>query len=197
MRTDFLDMNNPERQAAQDHIRAIYGEAFDANVTRFAPLLVTVRNAQGDILCAAGIRTAKDGFFSDTYLGRDFSTALLAKTGTTVPLNEVMEVVSLASTTPFPVLPMLDAMVAWGREQGMTCGVFTATAALRRLLKRTGLGFTPLCAANPANVDDAESWGRYYETDPWVCAFSEAVSLPVTLNPRGRSVGTDLRSEAS
>ncbi|MBS9716834.1 thermostable hemolysin [Pseudohalocynthiibacter aestuariivivens] len=197
MKIEFLEGACAERMAAQNHIRKVYQEAYGAELNSFAPLLVTATNAEGKILCAAGIRTATDGFFSDTYLDGDFSTALLHRAGISLPAEEIMEVVSLASITQFPVLPVLDSMISWGRERGMTCGVFTATAPLRRLLKRTGLTYIPLCPASPACVPSPANWGSYYETDPWVCAFSEAQSLPVTLSPRHRHLSADLRSEAS
>jgi len=197
MKIDFIEGECLGRKAAQNHIRKVYRNVYGAEINSFAPLLVTATSTEGDILCAAGIRTSADGFFSDTYLDSNFSTTLLLRSGLVVPADEIMEVVSLASITQFPVLPVLDSMISWGRQRGMTCGVFTATAQLRRLLKRTGMAFIPLCPANPACVSAPESWGSYYESDPWVCALSEAQSLPVTLSPRHRQLPSDLRSEAS
>ena len=66
----------------------------------------------------------------------------------------------------------------------MTCGLFTATGALRRLLRHTGLPYSSLGKASAARVANPEDWGTYYETDPEVCFFSEVVSLPHTLSPR-------------
>ena len=195
MKAEFLGPDCPGRAQVQAHIQKIYLDAYGASVTEFAPLLVATRNASGDILCAAGIRTAADGFFSDTYLQGDFATALSARTGQTIAPTNIMEVVSLATATPFPVLAMLDAMIDWGRARGMSWGVFTATARLRRLLERTGLSYTRLCPADPAHIDDPQPWGRYYQTDPWVCAFSEPQSAPVILSPRKRRAGGDMPFE--
>jgi len=184
MQIKFLGRSSSGRQAAEDHVHSVYKNVYGAEVTEFAPLLVSVSRDNGEILCAAGVRTAADGFFSDTYLESDFSSALLAKTGHFIPASEIMEVVSLASITPFPVLPMLDKLADWGRTQGMTCGVFTATAPLRKLLQRSGLNHVALCAADPGRLGGADSWGRYYQTDPWVCAVSEAHFAKPALSPR-------------
>lgn len=186
MKIEFLSKSCPGRQDAQDHIKGVYSSAYGADVAEFAPMLVVAKRADGEILCAAGIRTAQDGFFSDAYLAADFSTALHQTTGLVVPSCEIMEVVSLASITPFPVLPMLDKMVEWGRENAMTCGVFTATKSLRRLLSRTTLTYAELASADISKVSNPQSWGSYYETDPRVCAFSEVLSHPVVLSPRAR-----------
>lgn len=193
MKIEFLSGDCLGRTEAQDHIKGVYESVYRANVTEFAPLLVVARRADGDILCAAGVRTAQDGFFSEAYLASDFPVTLRDRTGLDVPACEIMEVVSLASITPFPVLPMLDAMLQWGRDNGMTCGVFTATKPLRRLLKRTNLSFVELASADLSKVSQPEAWGSYYDTDPKVCAFSEVLSKPITLSPRA----VRLLSEAS
>ncbi len=184
MKIEFLSGVCPARKEAQDHIRSVYKNVYGAEVTEFAPLLVVAKRLDGEILCAAGIRTAQDGFFSDAYLPADFSAALRQAADLDVPASEIMEVVSLASRTPFPVLPMLDKMIEWGRENGMTCGVFTATKPLRRLLNRTSLAYVELAIADDSKVTNPEAWGSYYDTDPKVCAFSEVLSQPATLSPR-------------
>jgi len=195
MKIEFLSGDCPGSKEAQEHIKGVYSHVYCAEVTEFAPLLVVAKRVDGEILCAAGIRTKKDGFFSDTYLKTDFSTALQHAAHIDVPAQEIMEVVSLASTTPFPVLPMLDKLIEWGRENGMTCGVFTATKPLRRLLKRTPLNYVELAPADISQVSNPKAWGSYYDTDPKVCAFSEALSQSVVLSPRARA--TQIASEAS
>ena len=194
MRIEFLGQDSPGRAEVQDHIRAVYRDAYCADVQDYAPLLVAAKRADGAIMCAAGIRTSRDRFFSTCYLDGDFETVLRDMTGVVVPKAEIMEVVSLASTTPFPVLAMLDGMIRWGRENGMTCGVFTATSALRRLLDRSGMAYAALAPAQANRVNQPEAWGSYYDTHPWVCAFRDNVSGPITLSPRLRAC--DLRSEA-
>jgi hypothetical protein len=184
MKIEFLGINHPKRDNAKDHIRKVYFDTYGARVKTFAPLLVTVTNRDGQLVCVGGIRTAADGFFSDVYLDNDLSEAIYAMDGLNTPAAQIMEVVSVASTTPFPVLPMFDAMLSWGRAHGMTCGVFTVTKPLRRLLKRTGLHFNELCLANASRVDDPESWGDYYQTEPAVCVVNEALHAHASLSPR-------------
>lgn len=190
MKIKFLSGVCAGRTAAENHIQSVYWNTYRAKITDFAPLLVVAQRPDGQILCAAGIRTARDGFFSDAYLKQDFSTVLRQLAGLDVPADQIMEVVSLASKTPFPVLPMLDRMIEWGRENGMTCGVFTATRPLRQLLRRTGLAYTELASAQASQVANPQDWGRYYETDPKVCAFSEVLAQPVTLSPRAAQIVT-------
>ncbi|ANP35892.1 hypothetical protein JL2886_00970 [Phaeobacter gallaeciensis] len=183
MRIEFLTPTSPGRKAAEAHIRDVYDTTYAAQVKGFAPVLAAASNAEGKILCAAGIRTAQDGFFSDCYLNGDFCEVLKERTGRDIHASQIMEVTSLASVSPFPVLPLLDRMIDWGRQQGVVCGVFTATLPLRRLLTRTGLGYIPLCAAEADRVADPDNWGSYYDTDPWVCAFIETETDLALLTP--------------
>lgn len=195
MKIEFLEAGEPGRAEVEHHIQRVYRRTYQARINEFAPLLVAARLGSGEILCAAGVRTSQDGFFSEDYLDVDFGAALLMATGVEVPRENIMEVVSLASTSPFPVLPMLDAMIQRGRNQGMTCGVFTATRALRGLLRRARLDFMTLAPADPARIESPELWGSYYQSDPWVCAFSEIVAPPAILSPKARTVA--VRPEAS
>ncbi len=186
MNTEFLTTDSPRYDEVTAHIQKIYHETYGAKIKNFAPLLVASFNTEGKIICAAGIRTKADGFFSDTYLNNDLSSAILMRTGRFVDTAEIMEVVSLASTTPFPVLAMMDKVVQWGRDHGKTLGLFTATAKLRNLLGRANLSYTLLSPASPARVDNPADWGSYYDTDPCVCFFSEKFCAPATLSPRNR-----------
>ncbi len=170
---------------AQDHVASVYRDTYGATIRSFAPTLVTARNHTGQITCVAGIRTAQDGFFSDCYLESPFDKVLSECGHGPVEAGKVLEVVSMAATSPFPVLPVLDAIIGWGRERGMEWGVFTATAPLRRLLRRAGMAHVMLAPARPDRVANPGDWGRYYDSDPWVCAFGDHLPpQPVTLNPR-------------
>ncbi|WP_294608531.1 thermostable hemolysin [uncultured Roseovarius sp.] len=173
--------------AAQDHVASVYRETYGATVRSFAPTLVIARNHTGQITCVAGIRTAQDGFFSEHYLERPFDAVLSECGHGPVAAGKVLEVVSMAATSPFPVLPVLDAIIGWGRSRGMEWGVFTATAPLRRLLRRAGMTHVMLAPARLERVSNPGDWGRYYDSDPWVCAFGDRLPpQPVTLDPRRR-----------
>jgi hypothetical protein len=68
--------------------------------------------------------------------------------------------------------------------------VFTATGAVRQILSGFGAPLIELVRANGASVRDSrDEWGRYYETDPRVCAgyVRDAERLPGFARlPRGR-----------
>ncbi len=187
MKTEFLIADSPRYEEVKAHTQKVYHDSYGAVIRNFAPLLVASFNAQGKIMCSAGIRTSADGFFSDTYLDGDVTSTILERTGQVIDASEIMEVVSLASATPFPVLAMMDKVVGWGRAHGMTLGLFTATAKLRNLLARADMPYDLLCPASPARVQNPDDWGSYYDTDPCVCSFSEKFRAPFLISPRNRA----------
>lgn len=159
--------------AGAAHIRRVYRQVFDARVTELPPRLVSARAPDGTVLCVAGIRTGADGFFSQTYLDRPVRDVLSQIAGTPVADADILEVVSMAATSPFPMLPVLDTIVTWGRERQIAWGIFTATDNIRRLVNRAGLTCTPLVQARPDRVATPGAWGSYYAQNPWVCAFQD------------------------
>ena len=184
MRINFIARGEPDRSRAEAHVRGIYRDAYGADVPDFAPLLVAATNSAGNIDCVAGIRIARDGFFSDAYLDQPIEIALSNLGRGTVPPEAVLEVVSLASASPFSVLPVIDAIIAWGRRRGISWGVFTATEALRRQLTRAGMPYVELRAAMPDRLADPAAWGSYYASDPRVCAFGDTLDPPLALTRR-------------
>lgn len=184
MRVDFIGREDPDRDRAEAHVRGIYRGTYGAELRDFAPLLVAATDTAGRISCVAGIRIAGDGFFSGVYLDQPIESTLSELGNGPVPPESVLEVVSLASTSPFRVLPVLDAIIAWGRRRDITWGVFTATEPLRRLLARAGMPYAELCAAMPQRLADPAALGSYYASDPRVCAFSDTLAPPLVLTQR-------------
>lgn len=184
MHIDFIGPADRGRDRAEAHVRAVYRDVYGADLRTFAPLLVAAADAAGRIVCVAGIRTAPDGFFLNAYLDQPIEAALSEFGRGPVPSETILEVVSMASTSPFPVLPVLDAIVAWGRGRAIDWGVFTATAPLRHLLTRAGMPYAEICAARPRCVADPDVWGSYYGADPRVCAYSDKPRTPLVLSRR-------------
>ena len=184
MPTQFITEGHPLWWAAMAHIKSVYRQAHQAEITDFAPEIVVATNANGAIICAAGLRTASDGFFSEAYLDAPIAETLSFITDEELRADEVIEVVALASSQTCAALPMLDAITAEGRRRGMRFGFFTATSRLRSILQRAKLPLIPLAPACGERIRNARAWGHYYRTDPWVCALPDSIKLPLTFCPR-------------
>lgn len=194
MRGEFLDWRDAGWQGAAAMIEAHFRTSHGAEITVPALRLAVVRGANGRILGAAGLRDAARGFFSQVYLDRPVEEMLTQLSGNPVTAHEVIEVVSMACPNPAATLRLIEAITAEGRRQGAGWGLFTATGPLMRLLRRTGVPLLPLAPARPERLADADRWGRYYQTSPWVCALQDGIA-PLRFLPRRPALQTEVHPE--
>lgn len=183
MRLQILPPSDPGWQPAARMIEGHFRDSHGATMTLPAVPLAVARSAAGTVLGAAGLRDAASGFFSQVYLDRPVADLLSERSGGTVRDGDILEVVSMACPRPIATLPLIEAIAAEGRLRGKSWGLFTATAALVAMLRRTGVPLLALAPARAECLPEAASWGRYYDTDPWVCALAER-SEPLRFMPR-------------
>lgn len=167
--------SDAERPGVETFIRQVYAAEFGARVEAFAPLLIARYNSAGKIMCAAGLRLAEGGFFSEAYLDEPVEAALSRRTGRRVPRADIFEVTTLASRSPRELSPFIDDITAFGARAGLSWSFFTLTRRLSLLVARRHLALVHLADAAAERMEDHSAWGRYYETDPKVYAVSGAL----------------------
>jgi hypothetical protein len=170
----------------------VYAERYGADVRRFAPSLVALRDAAGDLVAAAGFRRAADGpLFLERYLPGPVETLLADQggEGDSVPAHptreQVVEVGHLAASLPGEgrrLILMLGPELA---EHGFRWVVSTLTEELRHLFVRLGITPTALGVADPSRLgSEAARWGSYYDHHPLVLAGRLDVALRVLARRR-------------
>lgn len=170
--TAHRESNN--RGQIEEFIRDRYAEVYGARIGRLAPQLVANINGNFEVSCAAGLRTAADGFACEVYFDEPVEQLIAARTRHAAPRNKLLEVTSLCSSSPSLSINFLRDIAVYGLEHGFEWSIFVATARLRRLLAL--LSFEPLTLA-PASRDrmpNREAWGTYYDSDPVVMAVHKA-----------------------
>lgn len=179
MHISLLRAGHPARTRTERMIRQVYASAYGARIESFPPLLVAALDAHERPLCAAGLRTADTGFFSECYLDTAVETSISTVADAPVARSEIIEVTTLAGVAPGLALDLAAFVIAHGRRADMHWGLFTATAPLRRALARAGLSARDLAPALAERVCDASCWGSYYRTNPRVCAVADPRRTPV------------------
>src|SRR5438067_2016852 len=109
IRVDLLD---DRRKAIEDFIRRVYQLRYGAELSDFPATLIALAEPSGRILCAAGLRTSKEGFFSEIYLDHSIEATLSRLSARPVIRGEVLEISSLASVAPVRTLGFLRHI--WG-----------------------------------------------------------------------------------
>ena len=189
MRVAIIPHDHDLRPAAEQLIAEVYALHYAARITNFPATLIAMMSDRDALLCAAGLRYAADGFFSECYLDAPVDAVLTGLSPSLVRRELVFEVTSLASRTPHIVGSFLRKIIACGEAAGFEWAFFTATAPLQELLERIGLPLVPLAAADRARVAIPEIWGTYYELSPSVYAVHRDLV--------GACMGRDMRAAAN
>lgn len=118
-----------------------------------------------------GYRRAGDGaLFLEAYLDRPVEAVLEEAYGRPVSRRDVVEIGNFAADNALAMIELWGA-AANDLAGGSEIAVATLTAPLRRIFSRIGVPIVELAAARPDALGvRAAEWGRYYETDPRVCA---------------------------
>ena len=164
---------HPLRHEAETCIRAVYERAFGARDFALPHMLIAWTDRDGQPLCAAGLRTAAYGFFSEVYLDAPIEQVLSARGSRAVVRDDIFEITTLASRHAEVTIAFLRALARFGKGAGFSWSFFTATLGLRRLLAGLGIPAVELAPADPRRVADPGRWGSYYAHAPRVCAVDD------------------------
>lgn len=165
--------SDPGRESVERFIHRVFARRFGARVQRFAPELVCLRDPDsGDIVAAAGYRSAQDGgLFLERYLDRPIEQCLADPGQPVVSRAGIVEVGHLASERAGEGRRLIVRLAHHLAAQNTQWVVSTLTEELRHLFVR--MGITPLAlgrADATALGDQAGEWGSYYEHHPVVLA---------------------------
>ncbi|MGD0640285.1 MAG: thermostable hemolysin [Roseiarcus sp.] len=173
MKTIMIGRTGPRREDAEGFIRNVYRARYNADVSVF-PAHIIARVDRGDaIVCAAGLRTDRDGFFSERYLDAPVEAVLTAVCGGEVARERVFEVSNLASRAPRATAAFINEIAALGRRSGFQWSFFTLTRRLGVMVERLGVDLTYLADADRRRIADFERWGEYYAHQPRVYAAAK------------------------
>lgn len=166
------DADDDRRAEVEQFIRSVYAERFDARLHRFAPQLVSLRDADGRILAAAGYRFAHgEPLFLERYLDAPIESALARQAGAAPFREHIVEVGHLAAARAGEGRRLILELGPHLAARGGQWVVSTLTEELRHLFVRIGVTPLALGMADPERLGDAAAdWGRYYEHRPVVLA---------------------------
>lgn len=118
-----------------------------------------------------GYRRADEaGLFLEAYLDCPVEACLEAALGRRIERSDVVEIGNFAADNAMAMIELWGA-AANDLAGGSEIAVATLTAPLRRIFARIGVPLIVLAPARPERLGAAAAeWGRYYQTDPQVCA---------------------------
>jgi hypothetical protein len=162
--------DDASRPAVQAFVAAVYAQHFDARVTTWTPMMVSLE-VDGEIVAAAGYRTGRQALFLERYLGQPVEHAIAARCGVAVMREQIVEIGHLASARAGSGRQLMRALADHLQLLGLRWAVVTATAELRAILDRLLVQSVTLAPAEPGALGAAAAlWGSYYTHAPQVIA---------------------------
>lgn len=171
-----------------EFIKDLYAAAHGARPpVEYSRLRSSMRSASEG--AALGYRCAAGGpLFLERYLDLPVEEVLLRKLGARIVRDRIVEIGCLAANHP-PAMIELWTQVAEELHPQAEIATAVLTASMRSMLERVGITLYSLAPATAERLGArALQWGKYYETDPVVCAayLSDARECLLSLVERRR-----------
>lgn len=169
---DLFEHVGSDRAVAEAFISQRFAESFGSRIEAFMPRLFSVRNPDGDLCGAFGLRSASRKLFLEQYLDTPIEQAIAARAGRRVERRLVVEVGHFSGAFPGAVRAMIGLLTERLHQEGYEWVVFTGTAGLRNAFCRLGLFPIDIQAATADRIpaEERAAWGSYYDHAPRVLA---------------------------
>lgn len=161
-----------DRTPMEKLIERIYARTYGAVIHEHYPCLVGVYAANGELMAAAGVRSAaREPLFLESYLPLPVEEMIAAQAGVHLKRAQIVEVGNLVAMGQRASLLLFGGLATHLHREGFSYVVATATRSLNRSFDRAGFESVELGIATPeALPDQGASWGSYYRRQPRVLA---------------------------
>jgi len=163
-----------DRCEIEQFIHDVFAQTYGADIQHFMPKLVSLRNEEGELVAAFGLRKADESpLFLEQYLDAPIETILSKRFHRTITRSQITEIGNLAVSNPRNAGILIAHVIQHSLDLGLEWGVATAHHSLQNGLVKGGRDVYALQVADPAKLDPAEfaSWGSYYNNLPQVVAI--------------------------
>ena len=168
----LVERDHAQRTGLQQFIVDGFTRHYQAKVTEFMPHLLGVLLA-GQWQAVLGIRFGTEGvLFTEQYLPQS-AEQTLAQNDICCQRSDIAEIGQLYAQSRQALMQLFVLMIQALHQLGVRQLLFSATADLKRLLRRHGINLQEIVSADPKCLGDkANDWGSYYQSNPDVCVLS-------------------------
>lgn len=164
----------PCRREVEAFIHAVFKASYGANVTEFMPTLVALRDENGVLMAAFGLRSAaKEALFLEQYIDQPIEQLISDQLGTVITRNDITCIGNLAVSNPRNAGVLIAHIIQHSLDIGIKWCVATAHHSLQNGLIKGGRDVYPLHMADKERLPAKEQavWGSYYDHMPQVIAI--------------------------
>jgi hypothetical protein len=170
----FSGRDDVDRAEIEQFISGIFFHACGAKVKAFLPTLMSLRDLDGKLIAACGIRNAgAERLFLENYTDQPIEKLLSEKIGLTVLRSDIVEVGNYSVAELGVSRMLLAAIVHQLHATSKQWAVFTAIQLVQNALFKQNIFPKVLCDAdiNHLPPEDRADWGDYYAQNPKVMAM--------------------------
>ena len=160
------------RAEFEQFVMRAFEREHDAVVRTFMPLLVGCRDRERGLRSVVGLRPATgQALYLERYLDRPVDEVISVMSGQDVRRDRVVEIGNLAGRNCRASVRLVASLPGLLLSMRFDWVVFTATSTVRGILETLGAPLFELAPAGEAcAAGGIDRWGRYYSSDPRVCA---------------------------
>lgn len=170
----FSQPDAKDRTELEQFIRNIFRQAYGANIRRFMPYLMSLRDPHDKLIAACGLRSAAlEAPFLEIYLDQPIEMVLSEHAGFPVERSEIVEVGNFSVAELGMARYLITAINDQLYETSKQWAVFTAVPVLRNAFIKLGMQPEILGEADISRLPAGQQkeWGSYYEQKPQVMAI--------------------------
>jgi hypothetical protein len=169
-----VNIGDLARAEVEAFIHAVFKNAYGADVSLFMPHLVALRDGNGVLMAAFGLRPASEGpLFLEQYLDEPIEAILSEHLGKTVTRKQITKIGNLAVANPRNAGVLIAHVIQHALDMGIEWCVATSHHSLQNAVIKGGRDVYPLFPADKArlSVEEQAKWGSYYHNMPQVVAI--------------------------
>ena len=170
----FSGRDAADRAEVEQFIAAVFFQVCGAKVRFFLPTLMSLRDLDGKLIAACGIRNAgKERLYLENYLDQPVEQVLSERVGSTVLRSDIVEIGNYSVAELGISRQLSGAIFDQLHATSKQWAVFTAVQVVRNALIKLDIIPEILCDADIKHLPLAEQseWGSYYEQKPQVMAI--------------------------
>lgn len=170
----FSQPDAADRAEVERFISDVFREAYGAEIRRFKPCLMSLRDHDGKLVAACGFRSAAlEPLFLETYLDQPVEVVLAERVGSPVRRDHIVGVGNFSVAGPGMARYLITAINDHLHDTHNEWAVFTAVPLLRNAFIKMGLNPAMLGDADKSRLPPGEQqdWGSYYAQKPQVMAI--------------------------
>ena len=169
----IVHQNHADRLEVEYFIRDVFAASYQATITHFMPILVALRDADGGLMAAFGMRhAAQESLFLEQYLDSPIEHLLSSQLNKTIARDEITEIGNLAVDNPRNAGILIAHVIQQSLDMQVKWCVATAHRSLQNGLIKGGRDVFALHAADVNKLPKNEQalWGSYYHNQPQIVA---------------------------